>query len=315
MAGLRAPTPPTPGTPDADSAILLFEPHTGREYATARRDEVLLSSARRSWTSPMVFEVHQMAPHEYDEHVVVGHQLMVNLGPAVGLAWKEGDRHREGDLATGALCIQSGGDSNAPSWRDEMSFTTASIPSSMIAALLGERAPSPDATFAKRHCVSDLCAHGYVVSLASELASPSEPLFAEALSQAFLLHLLRTYGRSGGRKRLEPKGKLGPAQLRRTIELVHERLGSDLSLDLMARVAGYSQFQFARLFKATIGMTPHQFVLRMRLERASRMLRERNRSLVDVALATGFFDQAHFTNVFRRAFGTTPAAFASSACA
>jgi AraC family transcriptional regulator len=70
----------------------------------------------------MVFEVHKMAPHEYDDHVVVGHQLMVNLGPTVRLAWKEGDRRREGYLATGALCIQSEGESNAPSWRDEMCF-------------------------------------------------------------------------------------------------------------------------------------------------------------------------------------------------
>jgi AraC family transcriptional regulator len=183
----------------------------------------------------------------------------------------------------------------------------------MIEALLGERAPPLDATFAKQHCVPDLCAHGYVLSLASELASPSEPVYAEALSQAFLLHLLRTHGSSRRLKRLEPKGKLGPAQLRRTIELVHEHIASDLTLDAMARAAGYSQFQFARLFKATTGMTPHCFVLRMRLERASRMLRQGTGNLVEVALATGFWDQAHFTNVFRKAFGMTPAAFASAA--
>src|ERR1700755_3087851 len=126
-----------------ESAIRLVDVRTGRAYATADGPSVVLASTARVWSSPLVFEVHRMRAHEYEEHVVIGHQLMLNLGGPVRFSWREGDRRREDVLTTGALCIQSEGDSNAPSWRDEMFFATASIPPSMVEVLLSERAPTP----------------------------------------------------------------------------------------------------------------------------------------------------------------------------
>ena len=288
-----------------ESRIRLLDPRTMREYATAGAPDVVHASASRGWSSPLVFEVHRMPAHEYDEHVTIDHQLLVNLGDPVSIGWKEDGRRREGVLARGALCIQSDSDANAPRWHGTMTFATAAIPPSMVNALLLDRCPKPASTFAKRHCVSDSSAHAFVRSLAAELASPTEPLYAELLSQAFVLYLLGTHGQAPGRKQLAPKGKLSAAQLRGTIELIHEELGSPLSLLRMARCAGYSPFHFARLFKKTTGFAPHAFVLRMRLERARRLLREGS-TPADVALATGFYDQPHLARVFRRVFGVTP---------
>jgi AraC family transcriptional regulator len=296
-----------------ESAIKLVDPKTGRAYATAGAPGVVYASARIGWNSPLVFEVHRMGPHEYEEHVTIGHQLLVNLGGPVRLGWLEGSRRREATLATGGLCIQSDGDANAPRWRDAMTFATASIPPSMVDAALLDRAPVSSATFVKRHCVSDSPASAYVRSLAAELASPTEPLYAEVLSHAFVLHLLGVHGQTRGRKQLAPKGRLCPAQARNVLELIHEHLASKLTLDRMATCTGYSPFQFARLFKATTGLPPHAFVLRLRLERSRRLLLESKTSPADIALATGFYDQAHFTNVFRNAFGVTPSVFAAAA--
>jgi AraC family transcriptional regulator len=292
-----------------ESAIRLVDPATGRDYPTADASAVVHSSSRVRWSSPLVLEVHRMGPHEYEEHVTVGHQLLVNLGGAVRFGWREGDRRCGATLATGGLCIQSEGDANAPFWRDAMTFATASIPPSMIATALLDRAPAPTATFAKRHGVSDPTAHAYVRSLVGELASPTEPLYAEVLSLAFVLHLLGAHGQARGRKQLAPKGKLSPSQLGNVMELIHEHMALSLTLNEMAACAGYSPYQFARLFKATTGVAPHRFVLRLRLQRACRLLQEGKTSHADVALATGFYDQAHFANMFRRAFGVTPGAF------
>jgi regulatory helix-turn-helix AraC family protein len=107
-------------------------------------------------------------------------------------------------------------------------------------------------------------------SLAGELLSPTEPLYAETLSIAFVLHLLAAHGRGTEHKHLAPKGKLGALQLRTVTELVHAQLAAGLTLEVMARAVGYSPFQFARLFKATTGLAPHRFVLSLRLERACR---------------------------------------------
>src|SRR5712671_2736439 len=80
--------------------------------------------------------------------------------------------------------------------------------------------------------------------------------------------------RPAGESRLAPKGQLSPAQLRNVLELIHEHLASKLTLRRLATCSGYSPFQFARLFRATTGFPPHAFVLRLRLERACRLLQK-----------------------------------------
>lgn len=254
-----------------------------------------------------------MLPHAYDEHVLVGHRLIVNLGSSVRFGWKRGDHTQEGNLDPGGLCLQSQGDTNAPFWQDEMTFAAIALPPSMVNAILEGRAPPPSETFVERRCLVEPTAYGFARAIAAELSSPGEPLYAEALSQAFVLHLLSNHGRSTGGKRLAPRGKLGPGQLRAAVEWAHEHLATDVTLETLSAAAGYSPFQFSRLFKATTGVAPHQWILRLRLERAKRLIRHGGLHLAEVALATGFYDQAHLTNVFRKSLGVTPSLYAASA--
>ena len=93
------------------SAISLIN-QAGRRFAAASDQAVILSSAQRTWTSPLVFEVHRMGEHAYEEHVLVHHRLIVNLGAPLLFGWKRGDRPQEALLGTGGLCLQSDGDHN-----------------------------------------------------------------------------------------------------------------------------------------------------------------------------------------------------------
>ena len=77
-----------------------------------------------------------------------------------------------------------------------------------------------------------------------------------------------------------------------------------------AQEAGLSPTHFARAFKETMGRAPHQYLLALRLERARRLLETTRATLSDIAQRTGFADQAHFTRLFKRVFGTTPGALA-----
>ncbi len=296
-----------------DSAIALTDPRTGRPYSAAGESSVVLSSAHAGWRSPLVFEVHRMADAAYAEHRLIDHRLIVNLGASLRFGWHAGDRKRQELLPTGGLCLQSNGETNAPFWREEMTFAAVAIPPAMVEALLEDRAPTPGETFQERRCLPDAGAHAFARALAAELASPGEPLYAETLAQAFTLHLLSSHGRVAGAKRLSPRGKLGAAGLRRVAEHARENLAGDLDLASMAAAAGYSPFQFARMFKATTGLAPHQYVLRLRVERACGLLRRGGLGIAEVALAAGFYDQAHLTNVFRRALGVTPTTWSASA--
>jgi AraC-like DNA-binding protein len=99
---------------------------------------------------------------------------------------------------------------------------------------------------------------------------------------------------------------LAPASLRRVTELVHAKIEDELSLDEMAESAGLSTAHFSQMFRKSTGETPHQFLLRQRVERAKEMLRAGQARVLDVAIASGFKTQQHFARVFRRMCGATP---------
>jgi AraC family transcriptional regulator len=85
----------------------------------------------------------------------------------------------------------------------------------------------------------------------------------------------------------------------------HERI----ALDNMARSAGLSAYHFLRLFSSVLGVTPHQYVLRVRLRRAAALLAEDAHSVTDVAFEAGFADLSNFVRTFHRAAGVSPSAF------
>ena len=90
------------------------------------------------------------------------------------------------------------------------------------------------------------------------------------------------------------------------IEVNHEH---DLSLEDLAGEAAMSTFHFAREFKRATGTTPHQHLIRLRVERAKALLAESQLPLAEVGLRTGFSHQSHFTRLFRRLTGTTPQSY------
>src|SRR6266487_2016427 len=107
----------------------------------------------------------------------------------------------------------------------------------------------------------------------------------------------------------DPSGRLTQQQMRRVLDFVQEHLAQKLSLEVLARQAGFSPSHFARLFRHTTGESPHQFVLHQRIKRAQRLLTEREVPLARVARACGFADQSHLTQAFKRHLGLTPRAY------
>ncbi len=82
-----------------------------------------------------------------------------------------------------------------------------------------------------------------------------------------------------------------------------------LDLDTVAREAGLSPFHFLRSFATVVGVTPHQYLLRCRLQRAAELLVDESRAITDVAFEVGFNDLSNFVRTFRRASGVSPRAF------
>jgi AraC-like DNA-binding protein len=130
-----------------------------------------------------------------------------------------------------------------------------------------------------------------------------------AIEEAALL-FAQAYARAGDAR---PRPAAVDARhRRRAVEVAHwidENAAEPISLEDAARRAGFSAFHFLRVFSATLGVTPHQHLLRARLRRAARLLAEADRPVTDVALDCGFADLSNFVRTFRRAAGLPPAAF------
>ncbi len=148
------------------------------------------------------------------------------------------------------------------------------------------------------------------LALLAELESEglSGRLYAESLANVLAVHLLRYYTASAGSTQ-RFTGGLSGQKLGRVMAYITDNYESDLSLADLARVAGMSTFHFAREFKRTTGTTPHQHVIKVRVERAKALLTGSEMPLIEVSSRSGFSHQSHFTRLFRRLTGTTPQSY------
>jgi AraC family transcriptional regulator len=151
-----------------------------------------------------------------------------------------------------------------------------------------------------------------MLSFLTELESDGlgSGLYAEALATALAVHLLREHSSLGERAKRkvgqEPLGGLSAKVLGRVLDYVHDNLAGDLTLAGMAREANLSPYHFSRLFKESTGMSPHQYVVRERVERAKRLLLRGDLPGAAVAREVGFYDQGHLARHTRRLLGATP---------
>lgn len=143
----------------------------------------------------------------------------------------------------------------------------------------------------------------WALKLEVEAAEPNDRLCAETLASALTTGLLRRYARSS-----EPKRGLTRRQWQAVTDYINDNLTFDLTLAELAAVAGLGTSTFKVLFKRSVGVPVHKYVVRRRVEHAMNLLGTRSAKLNEIALRSGFVDESHMARCFRRVVGMTPAA-------
>lgn len=146
-----------------------------------------------------------------------------------------------------------------------------------------------------------------MLTLYNELLAkcPSGRLFGEYMGLSFATALLTNHASNPARM-TQYRGGLSPYKLRQVTEYIGDNLSNNLSLAEMANLLQMGPCHFARAFKESTGLSPHQYVLRRRVERALQMLKETRTNLADIAYDLGFSSQGHFTTVFSKIVGVSP---------
>lgn len=130
---------------------------------------------------------------------------------------------------------------------------------------------------------------------------------ADSLAHVLAAQLVRRHSTAAYRPEPSLRG-LSSSQLARVVAYMHEHLEESVGLSDMARAAALSPVHFARQFKLSTGTTPHRHLLRLRVERAKRLLAG-ELSIAEIACRCGFSHQEHLTRVFGRIAGATPSAY------
>jgi AraC-like DNA-binding protein len=154
--------------------------------------------------------------------------------------------------------------------------------------------------------IERLLAHEVLKALAEEITVPGihGRLYAETLVLTALIDLIR---HTGAPRRVAPiKGGLAPWQLRRIEAMINDRLADDISLAQLASAVDLSKSHFARAFRSSTGVPPHQYQLSARIERAKHLLRRGDLPLTAIGLACGFNTQSQFIRAFHRSVGVSP---------
>lgn len=132
----------------------------------------------------------------------------------------------------------------------------------------------------------------------------SSEVYLDGIAAAIVARLLNA---SRAKDSSTARSGLVKWRLKRVQDLIEAQLSERLSLRDLATCAGLSRMHFAAQFRAATGMRPHEYLIRRRIQHAQEMLLATSMPLVEVALSVGFQTQAHFTTVFRRLLGETPA--------
>ncbi len=149
--------------------------------------------------------------------------------------------------------------------------------------------------------------HGLATALLDriQLAHERSALFVDHIALAFYAHVTDTYGDVAVHNKIVP-GQLSPWQLRRAIDFIASNLDGDPTIAQLASECGLSSGYFARAFRRTTGVTPHQWLIRKRVERAQELLLRGRIELAEVAVVCGFVDQSHLSRVFAKFAGMSP---------
>jgi AraC family transcriptional regulator len=138
-----------------------------------------------------------------------------------------------------------------------------------------------------------------------EMGSPSGRLYLDGLTLAIASRLVTRHS-SRTKEVVKQQGGLTGYRLKRVLSIIEEQLAEDLSLEKIAAVAGVSPSHLNALFRHSMGMAVHQYVIQRRVEFAKTLLLGEEMSVAEVALEAGFAHQSHLARHMRRALGLPP---------
>ncbi|MBW4617836.1 MAG: AraC family transcriptional regulator [Cyanosarcina radialis HA8281-LM2] len=275
--------------------------------------KAILSSDSSDWGG-LYWQYHHQPSPEMSEHSCPQHRLIVHdrtlRSPIVETF--EGIE-RSHPALRGLVRVLPANARTSAYWEMEHQFMMLAFEPDLLARQITDRTDVNSVELLPIVNPADPLIHSIGLTLKSELESGGigGRLYVDAIATALMAHLLRHY--SVQKYSLPSIGNGLPKQiLQQVVDYIHEHLDRDLTLETLAAIARMSPSYFSRSFKQSTGRSPHQYVIRYRIDRAKQLLRQGESSIAEIAYRLGFTHQSHFSYHFKRLVGSSPKAFLNS---
>jgi AraC family transcriptional regulator len=233
-----------------------------------------------------------------------GNVLMFNMSPVQALRQTREGRSFVSDMLHGEMTLMPCGVPSQWSWNSSCDRLDVIVSPRVFDD--GSKLDVVDRFVFRDSEMEAICRRLY---RAMSLGNLADPLYVESQVLKLAVLLLQRHSTASQAFTILPSSGLTRIQARRVLDYIESNVSRELSLGELARIADLSLHHFARMFKKTIGVAPHRYIITRRVEHAKGMLRATSESLVEIGLSAGFSSQSHFSSTFRRMVGATPAEF------
>lgn len=268
----------------------------------------LRSSENLGWNGIYVQQHHQPAwetpEYAHNRHMLIVHSPNVTTQSE---RWFDGRKHQEQVGGNHNIVIVPATVQHRANWNKESPFSLLFLEPDRLVQIARESVTAECVELIPHGAMQDPSIDQIGRLLTAELESNQfgSRIFVDSLTIALSIHLLRHY--SDWQKPLrEDGGGLPQRKLQQAIAYIHEHMVEDLSIVAIADELEMSQYYFSRLFKQSIGISPYQYVMQQRIERAKYLLRTTSLSVTAIAERVGFSTQNQLTIQFRKFTATTP---------
>ncbi|MBE9111194.1 helix-turn-helix transcriptional regulator [Nodosilinea sp. LEGE 07298] len=271
-----------------------------------------LTSLNSKWNG-ITLEAFCLPPGETPEFCLEHYVIGISLGQRVHVNQVVEGKFHKTIVLHGAIVICPIHSRHFFRWDNEMQTLSLSLQPELLNLHALELLGTDGVELIPKLGIQDGLIYQIGLALQAELRSQGcgSRLYAETLANTLTIHLLRHYSTQNHRT-LDCNGGLAQHKLKLVTDYINNYLERELSLKELAAIAQMSQYHFCRAFKQATGFSPHQYLIRQRVERAKQLLKKGGMSLSAAAIACGFTHQSHLHRHFKRLTGVTPTTFLNS---
>ena len=266
----------------------------------------ILSSHGANWEGIHV-EYHHQPPNESPEHCLQQHSIGMILSSTIGGAILNGKHYGSERWQNWQIFIAAAGTDYHPYAVEDHEFIAIALEPTDFDNTVYESTNSNQIEIIPHWQTRDPLILGIAWALKTELESGglNGTIYVDALKNALSVHILHRYCAQKPHRR-DFEGGLDPVKLQIVINYINDYLNRDLHIAVLANLVQISPYYFSRLFKQSIGVTPHQYVTQCRIEKAKQLLKKPDLSITYISQQVGFHDQSHFSKTFCKIVGVTP---------